>query len=96
MPDELRELRVGKNLPAKDIIAVVQKFYPSFDKTMLSKCERGEKYGATIRRDAMDALIAEFAPENSAAIKRRRAGGHRLTCKINAALKTTIMRCCNS
>jgi len=87
MPEELRELRINKSLAGKDIVAVVQKIYPKFDKTMLSKSEQGSKYGVTLRRDAMDALIVEFAPEEIAAIKRRRGGGHRLRCKVACRLE---------
>ena len=85
--DELRNLRLSKQLPAKDIVAAVQKLYPSFDKTMLSKSEHGDRYGVTLRRDAMDALIDEFAPEAKKAIKRQRDGRHRLTRKIMCRLE---------
>jgi len=87
MADELRNLRLDGQIPAKDIVAVVQGMYPSFDKTMLSKCENGGKYGVSIQRDAMDALIDEFAPETKAAIKKRRAGGHRLSHRISCRLE---------
>ena len=87
MSDELTKLRLGKQIPAKDMVAVVQELYPAFDKTMLSKSEHGDRYGVTLRRDAMDALIDTFAPEAKAAFKKRRAGGHRLTCKIACRLE---------
>ena len=87
MDEELRDLRITKQLAGKDIVAVVQKMYPKFDKTMLSKSEQGNKYGVTIRRDAMDALIEAFAPNEKATIKKRRAGGHRLTRRITCRLE---------
>jgi len=87
MSDELRALRLRKQIPASAIVLAVQKTHPSFDKTQLSKCEHGDKYGVTIRRDVMDALIEEFAPEAKAAIKKRRAGGHRLTNRISCRLE---------
>lgn len=43
--NELRCLRVDLGLPAKDMVAIVQTLYPKFDKTMQSKCERGDEYG---------------------------------------------------
>ena len=44
MAEELRELRISKQIPAKDMVAVVQKLYPKFDKTVQSKCENGDAY----------------------------------------------------
>lgn len=85
--DELRTLRVDKQIPAKEMAAVVQRLYPKFDKTMLSKCEHGGEYGATIPRDALDALYAEFAPERLEASKWNRRGRHLLTRRISARLK---------
>ena len=87
MTDELTMLRLSKQLKGKDIVEVVQRLYPSFDKTMLSKCERGDKYGIVLRRNAMNALIREFAPETIPAVKKRRDGHHRLTSKIMARLE---------
>ena len=60
MAEELRELRVTKQIPAKDMVAVVQTLYPKYDKTVQSKCENGEAYGVTIRPDAMHALYERF------------------------------------
>lgn len=87
MADELRDLRLSKQLPAKDIVAVVQKLYPAFDKTMLSKSEHGHKYGVSLRRDALDALIDEFAPEARETVKWQRNGRHRLTRKVMCRLE---------
>ena len=87
MSNELRDLRINKSIAGKDIVAAVQKIYPKFDKSMLSKSEQGSKYGVTLRRDAMDALIDEFAPESKEAIMKRRNGGHRLACRISCRLE---------
>ena len=89
MSEELRELRISKKLQAKDIVATVQRIYPSFDKAMLSKSENFERYGVTIRRDALDVLIDEFAPEDAERIRKRRRGGHRLTCRISCRLDSS-------
>ena len=56
MAEELRELRLSKQIPAKDMVAVVQAIYPKYDKTVQSKCENGEAYGVSLRPDAMAAL----------------------------------------
>ena len=87
MADDLRKLRLDLQLPAKDIVAVVQRLYPSFDKSMLSKSENGDKYGVTLKRDAVDAIVDEFAPEAKKAIAHRRNGYHRLTCRITCRLE---------
>ena len=49
MAEELRELRLSKQIPAKDMVAVVQAIYPKYDKTVQSKCENGDAYGVSLR-----------------------------------------------
>lgn len=86
MAEELRELRIGKQIPAKEMVAVVQALYPKYDKTIQSKCENGEAYGVTIRPDAMKALYERFAPERLEPPRKTRHGVHRLTCRISCRL----------
>lgn len=88
MAKELRELRLSKQIPAKDMVAVVQSLYPKYDKTVQSKCENGEAYGVDIRPDAMTALYERFAPERLEPPRKTRHGQHRLTCRISARLET--------
>ena len=83
----LRELRISKNIPAKEMITVVREIYPRYDKMLQSKCEHGDEYGVDIRYDAMDALLAKYAPELLEAEKRRRQGGHKLTKRIACRLE---------
>ncbi len=90
--DELRALRLEKNLSAKDMADVIQRLYPKFDKTVLSKCEHGGEYGVQIRADAVDALYAEFAPELLEARKRVRDGNRRLTCRVSARLENDVYK----
>lgn len=71
MAEELRELRLSKQIPAKDMVAVVQQIYPKYDKTVQSKCENGEVYGVSLRPDAMAALYAHFAPGGRGAAQSR-------------------------
>lgn len=87
MAEELRELRVSKQIPAKDMVAVVQELYPKYDKTVQSKCENGDAYGVTIRADALTALYAKFAPELLEARKAPKKEQHRLTCRISGRLE---------
>ena len=88
--NELRSLRVDLGLPARDIVAVVQEMYPKYDKTMQSKCERGEEYGVTIQADAMKALYARFAPDGTK-VSRRKKDRHRLAGRISCRLEDADM-----
>ena len=87
--NKLKELRLSKNIPAKEMVSVVQQLYPKFDKTLLSKCESGA-YGAELPDDALQALYAAFAPELLTPQKRRRSGRNRLTCRISARLEDDV------
>lgn len=88
--NELRALRIDLGLPARDMVAIVQEIYPKYDKTMQSKCERGEEYGVAIQADAMKALYAKFAPNGTKA-SRRKKDRHRLTGRITCRLKDADM-----
>lgn len=88
-PNELRELRTSRGLAVKEMVAVVQGLYPKYDKTVQSKCENGDAYGVTIRRDALKALYMHFAPELLEPKKQTRHGQHRLTCRISARLENS-------
>lgn len=87
MSDKLRELRRTKQIPAKEIVAVIQRLYPKYDKVALSKCENGDTYGVEIKPDALDAVYAEFAPELLEAHSKPKKTDHRLTCRISARLE---------
>lgn len=86
MSNELRALRLSKKLPARDMVAVVKEIYPKYDKTIQSKCERDDEYGVRIRDDALKALYLRFDPEQLQKIKKKKAGGHKLTCRISCRL----------
>ncbi len=82
MSEELRELRISRQLPAREMVSVVKEIYPKYDKTMQSKCERGDEYGIRIRQDALEALYAKFDPEKLKKDKKKE-DGHRLKCRIS-------------
>lgn len=86
MNDELRKLRLSRQIPAKDMVEIIQQYHPKFDKTMLSKCEHGEEYGVQIRREALDSLYEKFAPDLIHKVKKERDGRHRLTKRISCRL----------
>lgn len=88
MAEALRELRISKQIPAKEMVAVVQELYPKYDKTMQSKCENGAEYGVAIRPDAMDALYRKFSPEALEARSAPKKERHRLTYRISGRLET--------
>lgn len=90
MSDELRELRISKQIPAKEMVEVVQALYPKYDKTVQSKCENGEAYGVCLRPDAMKALYAKFAPDILEANRRRKGERHRLICRISGRLENEV------
>jgi len=85
MAEELRELRINRQLPAKEMVEVVRDIYPKYDKTMQSKCERGDEYGIQIRPDAMKALYARFDPAHRSKPKKK-GDGHKYTCRISCRL----------
>lgn len=88
MSEKLRELRLAKQIPAKEMVAVVQELYPKYDKTVQSKCENGEVYGVSLRPDAMAALYARFAPELAATARKvPKKDNRRLKCRISARLE---------
>lgn len=90
MAEELRELRLSKQIPAKDMVAVVQAIYPKYDKTMQSKCENGDDYGISIRPDAMKALYEKFAPGGTK-VSRRKKDRHRLANRVSCRLEDADM-----
>ena len=81
MKFNLKHIRVSKNIPAKDMVEVVRAMYPSYDKTLQSKCENGDAYGVCLQPDAAKAICRKFAPEFQ-----RKKDGHRLTCRISCRL----------
>lgn len=88
--NDLRNLRIAKQIPAREMAAVVQKLYPKFDKTVQSKCENEDAYGVVLKQDAIDALYEHFAPELAERRRAARKDRHKLTCRISARLTTDV------
>ena len=88
MAGELKALRKS-GMANRDIISAIQTRYPKFDKTMLSKADT-DKYGVQLRREVVDALIADLDPELKATIKHQRGGYHNLTCRITCRLPDDV------
>ena len=83
----LRDLRISKNIPAKEMVKTVRALYPKYDKMLQSKCEHGDEYGIDLKSKAIDALLVKYAPELLAQVKHRRDGCHRLKCKVSCRLE---------
>lgn len=88
--NELKALRIRRNLAQKDMVDVVRQIYPKYDKYVQSKCEKSELYGVELAKDAMNALYAAFDPERATARSARKKDKHRLTCSIRARLETPV------
>ena len=85
----LRDIRLKKSVPPKEIVETIRALYPGFDKTLLSKCEHTEKYGIEPCRRAADAVLEKYSPEELERERHRRNGCHRLkhqiSCRVDAA-----------
>ncbi len=88
--NELRELRLLKELPVGEMVDVVRQMHPKFDRYVQSKAENSELYGIQLCPDAMKELWMKFAPDEyqKRIRKAHKSGGHRLTCRIQARLET--------
>jgi len=89
--DELRELMHAKKLSQHQVVEVVKRFHPKFDKTVVTKCCRDNDYGVNIKRAALNALYREYAPELLPKAKKQRDGRHRLTARITGRLEDEEM-----
>lgn len=57
---ELKEIALPPGKRDKDVVAVVKKIYPRYDKMLHSKCKRGREYGIQLREDAVKAVCVSF------------------------------------
>ena len=75
------------NIPKSEIVEAVRTLYPGFDKTLLSKCENGYRYGIQLRKDAEKLILMTFAPN---AQKSRKKDFHKKTNRISARLSNDV------
>lgn len=94
-PNRLRELRLKKEVLAKDMVNTVRRYYPRYDKHLQSKCEHSSLYGVRLCDDAMEALIRRYAPEDLAPEKKpeNRALPCRVSCRMTAQEYGQLMTC---
>lgn len=86
MANELRQLRLSRQIPAKEMVAIVRQIYPKYDKTVQSKCENTQDYGTVLAADAMETLYKYFGKPPPEPTKSTRHGKHRYACRITCRL----------
>ena len=88
----LRQIEEG-GVKASQMIATVQRLYSGYEKTLHSKCKNGEKYGVMLRPDAMNAIIAQFAPElRNAARRDVRTKPRRIQARLSDAVYEALQQ----
>lgn len=85
----LKQLREDKTPQENaEMVALIKKSYPGFDKPLLSKCSNSERYGVELVPEAMKILLKRFGQEQPTEKPQKQQAGerHRLTCRISARL----------
>lgn len=83
--NELREMRLGKEIPVTDMVAIVRQRYPGYDKHLQSKAERSHHYGIRLCDDAMEDLRVKYAPAEEP-VKQPRPDKRTLPCRISCRM----------
>ena len=91
MGNRLRDLRLRSGVSPQEMVEIVQKNYPKYDKPLQSKCEHTEQYAVELTYPALKALYMEYDPETWAKYKRQ-TDGHRLTSRIYGRLPEEVYR----
>lgn len=81
----LRELRLAKEIPVADMVAIVQQRYPGYDKHLQSKAERSHHYGIRLCDDALEDLQARYAPAEEP-VKQPKPDKRTLPCRISCRM----------
>lgn len=90
MDYSLAQFRIARSIPMADMVDVVKKSYPKFDKPLLSKCMNPALYGVQLRADATKAIFHQFDPKGE--FKRRSTDRHKLPCSIRCRLDEETFR----
>ena len=90
---QMKEFREGLNLSQRDIINVVQESAPGFDKYLLSKVERPEKYGIRLLNEIEQTLVEAF-PQTAPEPRKpdRRKNPCRLYCRVGKRMYGQLQR----
>ena len=84
MDYSLTQLRVGRNILMADMVDVVKKAYPKFDKPLLSKCMNPALYGVRLQNDAEKEIFLRFDPEGQ--YRPKKADRHKHHCCIRCRM----------
>lgn len=90
---QMKEFREGLNLSQRDIIDVVQESAPGFDKYLLSKVERPEKYGIRLL-NGIEKDLLEAYPQTAPRPRKpdRRKNPCRLYCRVGKPVYERLQR----
>lgn len=90
---QMKEFRESLNLSQRDIIDVVQESAPGFDKYLLSKVERPEKYGIRLLNEIEQTLVEAF-PQTAPEPRKpdRRKNPCRLYCRVGKRMYGQLQR----
>lgn len=83
--NRLRDLRLRNSIPSQQMVEIVRRIYPKYDKPLQSKCESPNVYGVQLKPDALKALYMEFDPDAWEKYKRK-TDGHKLKNRISCRL----------
>lgn len=98
--DDLKEFLVQSGTQPKDAVKAIRGLFPSFDKTLLSKCMRPWKYGVVLHQDGFRLLRTLYPQIPEAAgvdgenlrVRSRRSGKHKFTCRVQGRLSDAKFR----
>ena len=90
---QMKEFRESLNLSQRDIIDVVQESAPGFDKYLLSKVERPEKYGIRLL-NGIEKDLLEAYPRAAPQPRKpdRRKNPCRLYCRVGKRMYGQLQR----
>jgi len=99
----LKDVMAAGDIAPKEAVRIVRAQFPSFDKTLLSKCAKPEKYGVVLHPEGFQALYAAFPapdyeppalepdPEQPDTLEhpeeKRASERHRLRCRVSCRLE---------
>lgn len=93
----LKQLRENKTPQENaEMVALVKKSYPGFDKPLLSKCSNSERYGVELVPEAMKILLKRFDQEQTPEKPQKQRAGERHSFPAGSAqdcLMLIIRRC---
>lgn len=92
---DLKNVLVLADMQPRDAVELLRSKFPSFDKTVLSKCCNPSKYGCVLHPDGYTALRGRIGSGDEQELpqetppepqKRRKSSGHKFTCRVAGRL----------